>query len=487
LAFLAAVLPEIDAACDPDDLLRSALAHLLAFTGAASGRVWRVVDGRQTLVPGTASPPPDSASSSLSEWIIPAIAGRSTVAGFELLADATKPRTPSASRAVEIFAETVARRLAHIATQNVAASADHSEELLAARNAAVAADRARTAFFAAVSHDLRTPIHGVLAATDQLRRGDGQGTAALVRTIEASSHELLERLDELLALAKPPTQESLHPVAANISETLTYALSAYDRLFASGRSVAVVRIDPGLNTDVIVAKAGLLRLVDALFAEFMLVADPSRISIDFTLVGSNLTIVVRGFAAPVNSGAWALVKQAVKAIEGSLETSDSDARPLVIRVPVAPVTSRRHGDSQRVLLVDDTAVTRQLGEAMVHALGFQVDTADGGTAAIAAVQEKAYGLVLMDLRMPDLDGISATQAIRAGQAGQRAANTPIVALTAHAIAGAREEALLAGMDDFVTKPFSRDSLKRVLDRFIPPLPDKPVRSSQPSDPSRVGT
>ena len=110
-------------------------------------------------------------------------------------------------------------------------------------------------------------------------------------------------------------------------------------------------------------------------------------------------------------------------------------------IPATLVTAPhvREGVGRRVLLVDDTAVTRGLGQAMVSSLGYEVDVADGGKSAIDAVARRAYGLVLMDLRMPDIDGLTATRAIRSGVAGPSAAGLPIVALTAHAVAGARKK------------------------------------------------
>lgn len=340
-----------------------------------------------------------------------------------------------------------------------------TSQLVAARNAAVAADRARTAFFAAVSHDLRTPIHGVLAAVDQLREAGPDTAPGLIATIEASAQELLERLDELLALAQPRAHENLHPVTANIPDVLDHALSAYERLFSSERGAVDVQLDASLERDVLLQKAGFLRVVDALFAEFMLLADPGRVRVTMTLVGQTLTMRVTGFTAPVGQGSWDLVEQAVAAVDGTITVNDAGG--VIMAIPAMPITERRLGTTRRVLLVDDTAVTRQLGQGMVRSLGYEVDVADGGGAAIAAVTATTYGLVLMDLRMPDMDGLTAARAIRSGEAGPDAVDTPIVALTAHAIVGAREEALMAGMDDFVTKPFSRQSLQEVLDRFLP--------------------
>ena len=479
LRFLAPALARIEHTADADAVLEDALADLVAFVDARAGIAWRIVDG----VPEHAATIDDpDASVGTARWTLPVTLDGNRLAGFELLVGPGTESTPELTTALEVYCDAVGRallRLQQSATPPSApgvessVAADQTQELVAARNAAVAADRARTALFAAVSHDLRTPIHQVLAATDQLQLNQPGESAALLATINTSARELLGRLDELLTLAKPPPQQNLHPVVANITTSLVHAMSAYRRLFVGNRGTLNVRISPELDQDVVVAKAGLLRLVDALFAEFMLVPDPSQVSVDFDLVGTSMRIHVDGFEPPIDSGAWELVEQAVHAIDGTISISE-DRSVLDLDVPVAPIGVQRRGIGNRVLLVDDTAVTRQLGQAMVESLGYEVDTADGGVPAIAAVAGAPYGLVLMDLRMPDLDGLSAARAIRAGDAGQAGAEVPIVALTAHAIAGAREEALLAGMDDFVTKPFSRGSLKRVIERFMDEQPGMPA-------------
>ena len=171
---------------------------------------------------------------------------------------------------------------------------DQTAALVAARNAAVAADRARTAFFAAVSHDLRTPIHSVLAAADQLQEHTSDADAPLIATIQSATRELLARLDELMVLAQPPAHENLHPVAARIPEVLAHAMSAYDTLFQDDQSAIHVALDPSLEQEVLIQKAGFLRIVDALFAEFRLLPATSRVAMSMRVDGSSLLISLTG-------------------------------------------------------------------------------------------------------------------------------------------------------------------------------------------------
>jgi signal transduction histidine kinase/DNA-binding response OmpR family regulator/HPt (histidine-containing phosphotransfer) domain-containing protein len=122
-------------------------------------------------------------------------------------------------------------------------------------------------------------------------------------------------------------------------------------------------------------------------------------------------------------------------------------------------------DGARILLVDDNANNREVALDFLAAARMQVDTAADGAEAVAMARDGDYDLVLMDIQMPVLDGLSATREIRAlpGRAA-----LPIVAMTANALSGDREKSLAAGMNDHVAKPIDPDLLFRTLLRWIDP-------------------
>jgi len=98
---------------------------------------------------------------------------------------------------------------------------------------------------------------------------------------------------------------------------------------------------------------------------------------------------------------------------------------------------------------------------MLQKLGVQADVASNGREALLAMEERSFDLVLMDVQMPEIDGLEATRLIR-----QSGARQPwIVAMTAHALQGDRERCLNAGMDDYISKPVRLDALRSALDRF----------------------
>ena len=127
------------------------------------------------------------------------------------------------------------------------------------------------------------------------------------------------------------------------------------------------------------------------------------------------------------------------------------------REVLAQLLARHAGKS--ILVAEDDRVNQALMLALLKAIQAQVTLAEDGEKALALAQEGQYALVLMDRQMPNMDGIEATRAIRQLPGWQ---HTPIVALTADALAEVREECLAAGMGAFLTKPVDPDALYALL-------------------------
>jgi CheY-like chemotaxis protein len=134
--------------------------------------------------------------------------------------------------------------------------------------------------------------------------------------------------------------------------------------------------------------------------------------------------------------------------------------------PVQALDQGRTLPPMRVLLAEDFELNQRFVTLLLEKLNQRVTVVPDGEAAVRAVQESPFDLVLMDVQMPGVDGLEATRRIRALD-DPRAAGVPIVALTAYALKGDRERFLAAGMDHYLPKPVTLAELVRVLDRFAP--------------------
>jgi len=129
---------------------------------------------------------------------------------------------------------------------------------------------------------------------------------------------------------------------------------------------------------------------------------------------------------------------------------------------------------RKVLLCEDNPVNQRVAVLMLRRLGCEVDVASDGHEAVQALERSRYDLVLMDCQMPGVDGFEATRRVRAREAGTED-RVPIVAVTAHAMAGDRERCLEAGMDDHLTKPIRIGDLRSSIERWAPqPEPPAPI-------------
>ncbi len=155
------------------------------------------------------------------------------------------------------------------------------------------------------------------------------------------------------------------------------------------------------------------------------------------------------------------------------------------RIDAEPCAYHEEGSEQvRILVVEDNPVNREVACGMLDMLNLRIDTAENGREAVAAVESAEYALIFMDCQMPEMDGFTATQLIREREASttppsplnvhRSVSHVPIIALTAHAMQGDREVCLAAGMDDYLTKPFTLSQLEQVLARWV--FNRRPVQS-----------
>ncbi len=143
--------------------------------------------------------------------------------------------------------------------------------------------------------------------------------------------------------------------------------------------------------------------------------------------------------------------------------------------------AHKNGQGGSILLVEDNPINQKMAQVMLSRMGHHVDLANNGLEAVSKVKEGLYDLIFMDVQMPEMDGFEATLQIRLLEG--KAHHTPIVAMTAHAMAGDAQRCFDAGMDDYLSKPLERDKVKSMVEKWalFKQSPNGP-ESAQKQDP-----
>ena len=128
---------------------------------------------------------------------------------------------------------------------------------------------------------------------------------------------------------------------------------------------------------------------------------------------------------------------------------------------------RHSGLGLRVLVVEDNLTNQAVALGMLRKMGLEADASNNGEEALRALESSSYDLVLMDCQMPVLDGYETTRRLRDPGSKVRDRGVPVIAMTAHAMEGERENCLAAGMDDYLSKPVTIDSVTRILRQVAP--------------------
>ncbi len=391
--------------------------------------------------------------------------------------------------------------------------AERTHQLAAAKEAAEMASVAKSAFLANMSHEIRTPIHAITGMANLIRR-DGLNARQTDRMdkLEAATAHLLEVINAVLDLSKieagkfdltevPVDSGSLvAEVAALLQEQaitkglrldtdvaplpcrvlgdaarlrqalLNYAGNAL-KFTETGRVILRTRIVAEAETHLVlrfeVEDSGIgiaPETLSRLFNAFEQADNSSSRRYGGTGLGLAITrklARLMGGEAGADSipGAgstfWftARLKKPDHEPSGRQERSGESASD----------TLQRKHDGTRVLLAEDEPVNREIALTMLGDAHLRVDTASDGIEALRFASENDYALILMDMQMPNLDGIEATRLIRRLPNGR---NVPILAMTANAFAGDRDRCLAAGMNDFVTKPVTQEQLHTLILKWL---------------------